>query len=455
MIRVYRHFVPLSLLIALLGACAGSSTLSREALDAGRGDTGAELGLLLPTPPALDAFPFPRNVSDALIFAQFYESLTELDPEGRAGPALAASWRSEEGGRVWTFNLRRGTRFWDGRSIEAADVGAAWLWNQRRATGRGLALPLRFGQGAAEISFPAADRLRIALIHPEPRLPEILARPCFAVSAGGRYLDWRLGSGPCRPASTLWRPGEALDCKPHSAHERPARWASLRFEALGVGTLPVLGPDDMDAVWLLDPGLETHLAHRPGLRSLEAPAEMHYLLVLPAGEDLGAAHWLPVLRRDLQAGLLAGTALEPIPGEPVSLHASPSRKAGNPLPILAYDAADRAAAELARRIAALASLPSVGEGDGRPAGDLRIRGLSRADLDAQLVAAAAGEAMRPLLFALPRDGARPAGSELSLIPLARLRPGLVLRASLVGLELGGDGIPRLDQLGPRRGQAKP
>ena len=194
-----------------------------------------------------------------------------------------------------------------------------------KARGAGLALPLRFGQGAVEMSFPAPGHLRIELAAPDARLPEILARPCFAVSAGGRYLDWRLGSGPCRPASTLWMSGETLDCKPHIAHARPARWARLRFESLAAGALPVLGPGGVDAVLLLDPALEAHLEHRPGLRALEPPAEIHYLLLLPVGEDLDAARWLPVLRRDLGAGLLTHAALEPIPGAAPSLPPAAAR----------------------------------------------------------------------------------------------------------------------------------
>jgi hypothetical protein len=453
MIPVFRHLILLSLLSALLAACAGSGPPLRQALDTGGGAAGSELTILLPSAPELGTFPLPRDVGDALIFAQLYEGLTELDPTGRPGSALASSWRSEEDGRVWTFTLRDGARFWDGRPIEAADVGAAWLWNQHRAEARGLILPLRFGVGATELSFPAHNRIRIELALPDARLPELLALPCFAVSAGGRYLNWRLGSGPCRPASTLWRSGEPLDCKPHAAHARTARWRTLRFRTSPPGVLPVPGPEEADAVLLLDPALESHLARRPGLRRLEPPVDLVYFLFLPAGEALDAERWLPILRRDLEAGLMSHAALEPLDGEAPPAPALENAGMGAPFPLLGHDANDGVAAELARRIAALASLPSLG--DGRLAGDLRIRALDRAELDAELVAAAAGQAASPLLLALPRDGARPAASHATLLPLALLRPSLVLRGSLVGLELGGDGIPRLDQLGYREGEATP
>ncbi len=453
MIRLCRPIALLYLPLALLSACAGSAPPLRQTLDAGGGAVGAELTILLPSSPDLGAFPLPRDVGDALIFAQFYEGLTELDPGGRAAPALASSWRSEDGGRIWIFTLRHGVRFWDGRPIEAADVGAAWLWSQRQAGLHGLSLPLRFGSGQAELSFPDQDRIRIDLAFPEPRLPELLALPCFAVSAGGRYLNWRLGSGPCRPASTLWRPGDTLDCKPHAAHPRAARWSTLAFRGPAAGVLPIPGPDQADAVLLLDPALESHLAHRPGLRALEPPADLIYFLFLPGGETLDVGRWLPILRRDLEAGLMSHAALELVDEDRSALPDPGSSSRGGPFPFLGHDAADGVAAELARRIAALASLPSLG--DGELPGDLRIRALSRDELDAELVAAAAGKAASPLLLALPLDGARPAATQASLIPLARLRPSLVLRGSLLGLELGGDGIPRLDQLGYHEGEVTP
>jgi peptide/nickel transport system substrate-binding protein len=50
-----------------------------------------------------------------------FESLTDLDPEGRLIPRLAESWTRLEPG-VWLFKLRRNVKFHDGSPLTAEDV---------------------------------------------------------------------------------------------------------------------------------------------------------------------------------------------------------------------------------------------------------------------------------------------------------------------------------------------
>lgn len=50
-----------------------------------------------------------------------FESMTDLDPEGRLVPRLAESWRRVEP-NVWLFKLRRNVKFQDGSALTAEDV---------------------------------------------------------------------------------------------------------------------------------------------------------------------------------------------------------------------------------------------------------------------------------------------------------------------------------------------
>jgi Bacterial extracellular solute-binding proteins, family 5 Middle len=68
--------------------------------------------------------PVPRSDAERLVFAQLYETLLQLDCQGRAVPGLATAW--EQSGDSWTFTLRDGARFWDGAPVTARDVAAAW-----------------------------------------------------------------------------------------------------------------------------------------------------------------------------------------------------------------------------------------------------------------------------------------------------------------------------------------
>lgn len=66
-----------------------------------------------------------------------FNGLVEIDDQARPVPSLAQSWRVLEGGRVYEFDLRPGTKFHNGMPVTAADVKfsyeAALLRNHARA----------------------------------------------------------------------------------------------------------------------------------------------------------------------------------------------------------------------------------------------------------------------------------------------------------------------------------
>src|SRR5439155_23711122 len=72
-------------------------------------------------PPTLD----PAEATDltsAAVIRQVFDALLELDDRLRPQPALAASFTVSTDGRVYTFRLRAGVRFHNGRDLRAADV---------------------------------------------------------------------------------------------------------------------------------------------------------------------------------------------------------------------------------------------------------------------------------------------------------------------------------------------
>jgi hypothetical protein len=48
-----------------------------------------------------------------------FETLVNLDREGRACPGLARAWSAATDGRTWTFELRPGARFHSGAPCDA------------------------------------------------------------------------------------------------------------------------------------------------------------------------------------------------------------------------------------------------------------------------------------------------------------------------------------------------
>lgn len=77
--------------------------------------------VLVTDPPTLD----PAQATDttsAAITRQLFDGLLELDEKLRPVPALAERFTLSADGRTYTFHLRRGVRFHNGREVRAADV---------------------------------------------------------------------------------------------------------------------------------------------------------------------------------------------------------------------------------------------------------------------------------------------------------------------------------------------
>ncbi len=92
------------------------------------------------------------------------EGLTFYDDEMNLVPWLAESWEQSEDGLTWTFKLREGVLFSNGREMTAEDV----KWSFERlidpATGGGNAARV----GPPETQIEVIDDYTVAITHPEP-----------------------------------------------------------------------------------------------------------------------------------------------------------------------------------------------------------------------------------------------------------------------------------------------
>ena len=78
------------------------------------------------TAPAGSLEPYLLNDGGALAFSGIPgEYLTFTTPKGQVVPALAASWKPNKEATVWTFQLRKGVRFHNGKEMTSADVVAS------------------------------------------------------------------------------------------------------------------------------------------------------------------------------------------------------------------------------------------------------------------------------------------------------------------------------------------
>ncbi|MEU9793995.1 ABC transporter substrate-binding protein [Streptomyces sparsogenes] len=177
------------LLVPLLSGCFASGDPSPSG-----SASGGRLRVALAFPPSENFSPYG---SDATLLSRLgvTEGLTRLDANGAASPALAESWR-QENGRSWLFTLRE-ARFQDGTDVTPAAVATA-LTHAARAEPAPAAL-----SGVRLTAEPAGERrVRVTTAEPDPVLPLRLSSPGLAVLSAKAYRK----KGTADPAGTATGP---------------------------------------------------------------------------------------------------------------------------------------------------------------------------------------------------------------------------------------------------------
>src|SRR6185437_942212 len=129
-----------SALALLLAACGGSSNSASPQPTS----TGSQVFTYDTTATVMDDGWDPATeYSDGIIaMSEMYETLTRYNSAThKIDPLLATHWSSADGGKTWTFALRRGVRFHTGRPLTAQAAkasiertiklngGAAYVWS--------------------------------------------------------------------------------------------------------------------------------------------------------------------------------------------------------------------------------------------------------------------------------------------------------------------------------------
>lgn len=150
----------------------------------------------------------PTGESITLVF----DNLTQFDSEGALVPGIATSWWPDSAGRTWTFRVRSGVRFHDGRPLDVAAIRASFHRALRMRTEGGRVWPLLPIDGAEAVASGTSDSLSglavlddstIAFTLSEPLniFPKLLAMPVAAIvptPVADDFGTHPIGSGPWR-----------------------------------------------------------------------------------------------------------------------------------------------------------------------------------------------------------------------------------------------------------------
>lgn len=184
-------------------------------------------------PETLDPHRYNLRLEETLL-TDLFLGLTTFDAAGRTVPGAAERWETSADGLIWTFHLRPGLRWSDGRPLVAADFVYAFRRLLDPRTAASLAYFMYPLANAAEVNAgrlppealgaaaPDDRTVVLTLAKPYPYLPERLLYPTgFPVPA---HVIAAVGDNWIKPehwvsngAFTLadWRPQDAVELIPN------------------------------------------------------------------------------------------------------------------------------------------------------------------------------------------------------------------------------------------------
>jgi ABC-type transport system substrate-binding protein len=209
----------------------------------------------------------PHRHTGSISVQQVYvEGLTSIADDGKAIPYLAESWTVSPDGRRYTFRIRQGVRFHNGRAMTAMDVKANAERVRDKVRRGWLAAPMQL---VKTLEAPDPTQFVMEMSEPYGPLLNILSELWILAPESPGWdatIQTPIGTGPYRFGR--WIPNERLDAPAFESYWQPGlpRNAGVEFNlrdtvdytlALRAGDLHVArAPANQMAVLKADPNIE-------------------------------------------------------------------------------------------------------------------------------------------------------------------------------------------------------
>jgi peptide/nickel transport system substrate-binding protein/oligopeptide transport system substrate-binding protein len=240
-----RLFLAVTIMGLLLAGCGRRETESRPPAD------GCYRLPLTDNPVTLDPALF-TDVNSEGVARRIFNNLVKLDAKLQPAPDLAESWKISDDGLTYTFALRKGVRFHNGREMVADDVRFSFerLLRPETASQRAWvvepiagARELRDGKAQSLAGLETPDACTVVLRLKEAFSPAlmlnllamgnaaIVPREEVADRGGEKFGRRPVGTGPFRFVS--WRDHDAIILARNDQYfGGPAKLAGMRFRII-------------------------------------------------------------------------------------------------------------------------------------------------------------------------------------------------------------------------------
>lgn len=205
------------------------------------------LGMVL-EPPNLDPTGGAAAAIDEVVYANIFEGLTKVGPDGAILPGLATSWDVEEDGKVYIFHLAQGVKFHDGADFNADDV--VFSLDRARAEDSTNAQKVLF-EGIETVEALDPQTVRVTLTEPDGNFPFKMSWGDAVMvdeASAANLATNPIGTGPFQFSE--WRQGDRIVLNAFADYwgEKPAlKTATFRFISDPTAAFSAMMAGDVDA----------------------------------------------------------------------------------------------------------------------------------------------------------------------------------------------------------------
>jgi peptide/nickel transport system substrate-binding protein len=207
-----------------------------------------------------------------------HNTLTEIDPAGELVGDVAESWDASPDAKTWTFKLRKGIEFSNGKSLTAADVVASLDFHrgeESKSAAKSNVDPI------ANLKADGKDSVVVELAAGNADFPYLMADyHLLMMPAVDGKADWQNYVGTGGYVLDTYEPGVRTTLKrsPNYWKDGRAHFDELEFLVLADvnSRQNALATGEVDVISRVDVKTASLLGRRPGLRVEEATGFLHY-----------------------------------------------------------------------------------------------------------------------------------------------------------------------------------
>lgn len=219
---------------------------------------------------------------------QLRNCLIEIGPGGKLIPELATEWGSNEALTEWTFKLRQGVEFHNGKTMTADDV--VYSLNLHRGP-KTVSQAKALVEAVTDIKAVSPSEVRVTLNAPNSGFPALMALINMLIVPDG---DTDFGKGIGTGGYTLesFEPGVRSMTKrfPNYWKEGRAHFDACEVQAIADANArtTALQTGQIDAMGAVDTATAMLLGAMPGIKLLQIQGKQHYAFSMNCKDPLFA-----------------------------------------------------------------------------------------------------------------------------------------------------------------------